>query len=93
MFELFENERTKTIHSSIVHSSLKKFNRKIVDLIKSRIQAVDSSFCGILSMYFACIFDIKRMPHIHSQAPFSKINLQDNDKICVNNLIKLIEIN
>ena len=80
--------------SESLFSSLKQIpRRKITTLFKTPIQSTFSEYCGFFCILFTCLFDIQRFPIIDNLKPFNTRILNDNDKICIDNIKMLIKQN
>lgn len=79
--------------SPALYEQLQLLDRPISSLIDTPIQSQNSLFCGFYCIFFSCVFDINRFPNASGLRPFNKIDLKNNDAICINNLTTLIKNN
>ena len=79
--------------SKQLFDSLKSLGKKVTTLNRRPIQAADSVFCGIFTIYYSIFFDYKRFPVIKNQKTFLKKDLYKNDAICLHNIKKIIKLN
>ena len=75
-----------------LYKSIKKCGRQLWYVIDDPIQAENSEFCGFYSMLYALLSDdYIKLCKPSGLKRFKKIDLDENDAICISNLLTVID--
>lgn len=79
--------------SPALYARLRRLGKPIHEFYNYSIQHPSSAFCGMFAIYFALMYDYRRMPNTSGMKRFSRTRLRNNEKTLMKNIVRLLNQN